>query len=239
MPLAPKTRRRALILLAGLVLALVAAVGVAWHLSTRPPEWWHELPRDEPAVQAQAERVENGVVSELSRARPAEAQEPYRSGEWTLDITEAEANAWLGTRLRSWVQNRGGEWPRTVDAVQVSFRAGKIAIGVHLVEAGMDRVVSVVGMPEVREGAVWLRIDRMAVGGLALPKGVILDQFGSLVRWESTAKILDAVEGQRPVLDEAILELDGGRHVRITGVRAEAGRVVVTCRTEKESPQGP
>jgi hypothetical protein len=123
--------------------------------------------------------------------------------------------------------------------VQVSFRPGSIAIGVHLVEAGMDRIVTVAGMPEVRDGAVWLRIDRMAVGGLPLPKGVILDQFGSLVRGESTAEILDALEGKRPVLDEPILELDGGRLVRITGVLSEAGRVVVTCRTEKESPGAP
>jgi hypothetical protein len=76
MPLAPKTRRRALILMAGLVLALIAAIGAAWHLSTRRPAWWHEVQRDAPAVQAQAEQVENGVVSELSRARPAETQRP-------------------------------------------------------------------------------------------------------------------------------------------------------------------
>jgi len=233
MPLSPGTRRRGLILLAGFVLLVVLGVVIAWYLSFQRPEWWHVVPADAPATRAQAEQVENGVVSELSRARPAEASGPYRSHEWTLEITEAEANAWLASRAKSWVRNRGEEWPAVVDGIQVSFRPGTIAIGVHLEQSGMNRVVSVEGMPEVRDGAVWVKVDRMAVGGLPLPRAVVMDQLGSLVG-ESTADLLDAIEGRRPVLDEAILELDGGRHVRITGVRAEAGRVVLVCRTEKE-----
>jgi hypothetical protein len=233
MPLASATRRRALILLASLVLLVVLGVGIAWYLSFQRPEWWHVVPADSPATRAQAEQVENGVVSELSRARPAEASGPYRSHEWTLEITEAEANAWLATRAKGWVRNRGEEWPAVVEAIQVSFRPGSIAIGMHLEDSGLNRVVSVTGLPEVRDGAVWVRVERMAVGGLPLPRAMVMDRLGSLIG-ESTADLLEAIEGRRPALDEAILELDSGRHVRITGVRAEAGRVVLVCRTEKE-----
>jgi hypothetical protein len=234
MPLAPATRRRVLILLAGLVLLVVLGVAIAWYLSFQRPEWWHVVPADAPATRAQAEQVENGVVSELSRARPAEATGPYRSHEWALEVTEAEANAWLASRAKGWVRNRGEEWPAVVDGIQVSFRPGAVAIGVHLEQSGMNRVVSVAGMPEVRDGAVWVKVERMAVGGLPLPRWVVLDQLRSLLGGEASSEVLEAMEGRRPVLDEAILELDGGRHVRITAVRAEAGRVVLMCRTEKE-----
>jgi len=222
-----------LLLLLGLVLLLAIAGGYAWWLSQQRPEWWHEVPLDEP-TQVQAEQVENTVVSELSRARPAEAPGPYRSREWQLEVSEEEANAWLATRLKGWVANRDGHWPQAIDGVQVALEPGQVRVGIHLVQGGFDRVVTVTGLPEIRDGGVWLNISGMALGGLPLPREFLLDQFGSMVRGDSTDDILAALEGQRPALDRPVIELDNGRLVRITGVRVDAGRLVLTCRTEKD-----
>jgi hypothetical protein len=181
-----------------LLLVLLCGVGAALYaLSRREPEWWY---RPDAGTPLAAERVENQVVSELSLARPAQETGPYRSGGWTLEVTQAEANAWLATRLRLWVENRGGRWPAQVEGVSVAFRPGRVLLGVKLGEGYGGRVVSGAASPEVREdGSVWLRVEGVSLGGLPVPANVVLERLRPLVRG-SGGEMIAAFEGRSALM---------------------------------------
>ncbi len=224
--------KRRLVRVLGLLLVLLCGAGVGLYLlSGREPAWWY---RPDARTPLAAERLENQVVSELSLARPAERLGPYRSGEWTLEVTEEEANAWLATRLRAWVENRAGRWPGEVEGVRAAFRPGMVLLGARLDESYGGRVVSGAAVPRIEPGgALWLRTEGMSLGGLPLPSGVLLDRLRSMVH-AGGAEVVAALDGQAPLLPDAVVPMDDGRRVRITRIEVREGVLVLTCRTEKD-----
>ncbi len=223
-----KRRRRALAIATLLLLASGAAL---YLLSRREPEWWYQPGESAPLA---AEQVENAVISELSLARPAARQGPYRSREWTLEVVQDEANAWLATRLRSWVENRGGRWPDQLDGVRVAFEPGRVLLGLRLTEEYGGRVISTAGVPRVAtDGSLWLQATSTRLGSVPLPQGLLLDRLRQLSQG-GAADLVNALDGRSALLRDAVIGLDDGRRVRILGVEVADGVLRLRLRTEKD-----
>lgn len=221
--------------MAGALLAVAGLLALAaWGLTRRTPGWWRE---PEPGAAQAGQRLENAVVSELSRTRPAATPAPekhYRSGEWTLTITQDEANAWLATRARGWLENRGVRWPQGVDSLRVAFEDGLVRIGARVTEDGVSRVVSAAAAVEVKDEGLWLHVSGVAVGGLRLPVTLVRSQFGGLMGDGQAMDIGAVLNSVQPVVKPAIVKLEDGRVIKVIGAKVELGDLQVTCRTEKE-----
>jgi hypothetical protein len=237
----PRLPRWLRVVLALQILAL-GALGFAYLLTLRAPSWWREVKAD-PQTTVAAEQVENGVVTQLSLVRPAdpEAKQGYRSREWSVSLSAEDADAWLGTRLKQWVENQGGHWPEQLSGAQVEFAPGVIKAGVKLEDGG--RVVFVEVAPEVRaDGSLWLMPRGMGAGAMPLPTWLVLQEVREGVvqrlaagsaRRAQVEEAIDVLAGKRPALKDAVVKLDDGRSVRLLKVTPVDGRLELTCRTEK------
>src|SRR5689334_15852919 len=72
------------------------------------PSSWRTTP--DPAAASTAEQLENGVVAHFTLARPpdptlnpAKPDPRYQSAPWAVSISANDANAWLATRLKQWL----------------------------------------------------------------------------------------------------------------------------------------
>jgi hypothetical protein len=223
----------------------LAGVGFAYLLTLREPAWWRDVKAADPATIDTASQVENGVVTQLSEVRPAdpEAKGGYKSREWSVSISAADADAWLATRLKQWVENQGGHWPQQLTSVQVEFSSGVIKVGVRQEEGGSARFVYVEAAPELRaDGSLWLLPRGMGAGAMPLPMGVVRNEVREAVinrlppgstKRQQAEEAIEVLAGQRPALKDAVVKLEDGRCVRLLKIAVFEGRIELTCRTEK------
>jgi hypothetical protein len=224
---------------------VLAAAGVAYLLTLKEPSWWREVKAADPATIDTASQVENGVVTQLSEVRPAdpEAKGSYRSRDWSVSISAADADAWLATRLKQWVENQGGHWPEQLTSVQVEFDPGVIKVGVRQNDGGSARVVYVEAAPELRaDGSLWLLPRGVGAGAMPLPMGVVRNEVKEAVinrlpegsaKRQQAEEAIEVLAGQRPALKDAVVKLEDGRCVRLLKMVVFEGRIELTCRTEK------
>jgi hypothetical protein len=247
-PLAPIRWPRWIRAVVVLQLLLLAAAGVCYLLTRLEPSWWRDPKPQGPATASTAEQVESGVVAQLSLARPSDPQHPapnhgYQSGEWSVSITAEDADAWLATRLKQWIENQGGRWPDQLTGAQVEFAPGVIKAGVRLDTGGQSRIVVIELAPEVRaDGSLWFTPKGMAAGAMPLPAALVMQEVreamlagmpaGSARRTQAQ-QALDILAGKQPALKDAVVKLDDGRSVRLLRFVPVAGRIELTCRTEK------
>jgi hypothetical protein len=209
------------------------------------PAWWRELDPADTALAARALALENGLVSVLSAPRPA-------GTEWTAAINAADASAWLVTRLPRWLASQAPDlpWPSEVKQVQVGFEGETVTIGAKLVRDGAEQFLAVEIEPLIAgQGSLWTPAKTIDVGRLRLPAALILDGHGQPAAWGSrlvserdvpanlrelpqTAALARALAGEAPAVQNASLRLQDGRRVRLLGVRAQGGQLLLTCRTE-------
>lgn len=203
--------------------------GAAWYasrMSTEAPAWWAEVEATLPAEQAR--EFENAALTQLSAVRPegGAAGERYRSGEWSVSISEADANAWLEHRLRGWAESQELEWPGAVSKVRVRFEEGVVVIAARVLRDGRDVVVSARARVRFEEsGALWVEVEGLRLGRLPVPAGLIREEIDE-------EEVREMIAGRRPVMDEALIPVDSGRRVRLIGLRSRDGRLEVTARTE-------
>ncbi len=218
---------------------------VGWNLIRQTPSWWRASVVADPAA---AEAVEHGIVSQLSMIRPTDPSLPadsamWRSEIWRVSLQEADANSWLGSRLKLWMGNQDVRWPKDVVSIQTDFAAGVIRVGVNLTIEGRQQVVWAEVEPVVDEnGSLWMPARRIEIGNMPLPPKVIISwlrkgsdsplgaQISSLP--ESRA-LFDALLGEKPLVADAYIRLDGGRRVRVLKMSPVDGRLELTCRTER------
>jgi hypothetical protein len=160
-----------------------------------------------------------------------------------VSISDQDANAWLATRFKQWLENQGARWPEQLAGVQIAFEPGVVRAGVRLAGAGGGRVLYIEARPEVRaDGSLWLVPAGMGAGAMPLPTSLVLAEVrsevidalpqGSAGRSEAE-RALGALSGTTPALKDAALKLEDGRRVRLTGIKVLKGRAELTCRTEK------
>jgi hypothetical protein len=246
----------------GLFLAGVITGGVlvAGWLADQRPRWWDSVDSADPGTIAVADAVENGAVDLLSQVRPSRETAPglLTSEPWTVRLTPEDANAWLAVRMPKWVRNQSDNfrWPSQVAQLQVDFREDDIVLGVRAVTGGGERYLWVTLAPTIDDdGALWLRATWVHVGRLSLPAAWFLPGGGgpnpgsggvdgsrpTLVTQNipddirslpQTDALLAALNGAGPVARNPTVRLADGRRVRIVGLEAQDGALLVTCRTE-------
>jgi hypothetical protein len=231
---------------------LVIVVGVG--LSRGTPAWWTagasgETPTGEP----DADEVERGAVLENLIINRAYAHEgtPTPSGamEWAVSLPERDVNAWLNTRLPKWLNNQGAKpvWPVEVSRVLMRFEDGVIRLGTRVTRDGITHVYSATVLLSLERadrrggGELWLRTPWLWVGRLPIPSGLVLGRLradpsrdlpSELSRLPQTKDFLDALSGNRPIIESLSLRLEDGRRVRVTRLEVREGRLSVWCVTE-------
>jgi hypothetical protein len=245
------------IIIVGLVLAsgatLLLLVGYA--LTRGSPSWWRTRQANQAATAA---AVENGVVNHLTAVRArdqaqkeaaAKTGEKWKSEAWSVSLQAADVNAWLAERLPRWLENRQPpvKWPRQVREVQVEFADGIVRVGTRVAaasgdESDRDQFLSVELRPELMDdGKLWLRASGVSVGALPVPSALAMEwvrQVSGELFTEMMEKVpeakttLEAMAGERPLVNDAVVRIDGGRRVRLLKIIAKNGRLDVTCRTE-------
>ena len=236
----------------GLGLAIAVTLGwllIASLLRAAPP-WWRQVRVSEAQTQQIAQEVENSVVTLLHLSREGAASSSgsdgrsegglWRSEPWGVSIPASDANAWINARLPRWLETSGSDLrlpPEFRDA-QVEFDDGRVWIGVAYrgSEAeGTSRVLSAGFVPSFdASGMLGLRLERVSIGRLPISRGMLHEVVERLDAG-SDPEVLGAVRallaGER-VGVSPVLDLEDGRRVRITGLRARGGRLEVTCVTE-------
>lgn len=250
----------------GIALSLLLALAV-WLVGRglrATPTWW-----DEPAAASAdtadlARRVEGALGSQASARRdmdplrtpgdhpPETDPNTLASEPWAFTLSVEQANAWLATRLRLWVESQGHTWPEQLAAVRVHFAGGRIIAGARLEREGQNRYVTATMRPEVRDdGSLWLTAETITVGRVAMPASWVLDQasarsdeivpepFRGLPEADAVFRVF---AGQVPLSSEPEIRLPrpDKRRVRLLALdmvddpKAAPGvqRVAVTCRTE-------
>lgn len=216
--------------LTGAVMTLAAGFTVAalaaFSLAVSEPAWWGASGVDRVEAARVAEDVERGVSNALHLGRPL--------GEaWMVGIAQDDANAWIADRLPMWLANQGVRRPELLPEVRVAFDEGRIRIGFKRRDS--ERMATVSLRPRFDErGALWTPATGLSVGRLRLPSGMLrergLDQVPDPYRESDGAKRAAAtLSGEIPAPTE--LRLADGRVVRVTGVKVEEGRLVLTCVT--------
>ncbi len=195
---------------------------VAWRRSWQTPEWWSPLPIG-PDTAHSAEVFEQRVVNEGHRVRGLEDS-------WDLTLEETGANGWLFTRLKDWMRSQVpplslGEGVRSV---RVMFRAEVAYVAAEL-EGG--RIATVGVKPAIDDrGRLVLAVQSASVGRLGLPAVWATRALSPSSSRGGGGGWLRFEEG-RVVLEEPVLKLADGRRVRIVGIEAREGSLVLRCKT--------
>jgi len=249
--LCPRTKR--LVFWSGLGVSAMACFALAWAvlLMRGAPVWWRTISPGDTRTTRVAQEVENGVVSALHEVRPTDErfeapdEGHWRSEAWHASLRAVDANAWLNTRLPKWFDSSSEEtsWPGDLAGVQVEFDHGKIHVGAEVLRNGRRRFISATLAPEVNaKGELWMRARTVRLGRLPIPPTWVLGGGGDVpaIRYvpgefrdmPETRALFEAFIGLRPLLTDAVLQLEDGRQVRLLSLVPRDGRLEFTCRTE-------
>lgn len=250
-----KPRLRTIVIVLGVTSVFIGSiVAIAvWQMSVHSPDWWRSLDPTSEQTIATGKAVEHTIANEFHRVeRPGQrlddgdptTTDPWHSEPWGISIAAGEANAWLNTRLRPWLESQDETfvWPSDLAEIQVEFDDASIQLGVRLERPGRDRLLSARVEPLVSiSGELWMPASWAYVGRLPIPARWVLDQsdrrleklVADRVQEGDTAQaIVGALKGLEPATDEPIIRLGDGRQVRLLGLRANRGRLDLVCRTE-------
>jgi len=223
-----------------------------YALTHAAPAWWRSRrPADPVAIKA-AEEVENGLVTEFSSVRPGDPKfqprpgQSWQSEKWSVSLSEADANAWLNERLRTWITTKDSKvrWPEEVQEVQVEMVEGVLHIGTKVRTSAGSRVVALSVRPNVHAGgSLWMPAEGVQIGTIPLPSSFVLEWAERAVRElfpdsktarVDTQNVLEAFQGKSALVRDPVVKLEGGRHVRLLGIATREGRMDLTFRTEKK-----
>ncbi len=212
-------RRRITTVIILLVLALLTAALVGWWALGQRPAYYEPVVVDDPAVRAQAERVEQVVSSEATRVRPA--ADPM----WQVTLTQDQINHWLAVRMPQWLANQqiDTSFLAAVRNPMVGLVDGRIELAAETRAPGMgDVVVRLVYEPQFDEAAqvVRLRLAGIRTGSLPLPTDAVLDKL-----------VTDARVRQQIESLALNIPLGDGRTVTIAGMQFQGDAVTLVGRT--------
>ncbi|MBX3385756.1 MAG: hypothetical protein KF768_04215 [Phycisphaeraceae bacterium] len=231
-----------------------SSVLIVSALTRAEPSWWGVVDPDDPKTRQLAEQLENGVTTLLSDPRPPNKSRDPRDP-WTVRLNAADANAWLNARLRQWLDTQddiGFKWPEQVQELRVRFDDGRIYVGARVDQNGASQIFTAALRPRFEaDGALWLPAERIALGRFGLPATWVLptraddspasnvspvvDRVGEvseeIAELPQTRQVLRALAGANAVLSNPIVKLPDGRRVRLLGLRAQGGGLLITCQT--------
>lgn len=234
----PKPRRRLLALAACLALCLAGAALTILLLARATPEW--AAGASVPDASA-AESFEHAVVRHLTAVRDedpsvmASGEATWNSVPWSVSLSDDDLRAWLAHRLEPWARNRGllDAWPAELSHPIVVCDEGVLHVGVRL-GGPSGRLIHITCAPRLAEdGSLWLTPSAAGMGRLHLPpRWVLHDSLIGSGADAQTSRLLEVLRGERPLVDEVVIPLEGRRRVRILVLSPHPGRLEVRCRTE-------
>jgi hypothetical protein len=231
---------------AGIVALAVGGISLL-SMTRETPAWWRPATFTDTQSYIAAQNLENGVATLLTSARPPnEGGDPTKP--WTVGLRSAEANAWLNTRLQKWLESQNGvkfRWPSELEELRVEFSDQRIYVGARIRSAGQEQILTAVLAPEFRaDGSLWLPAEVVTLGRLSVPAKWVLGKRGggpvgeavtnvpeSIAELPQTRVVLSAFAGENAVMLEPTIRLGDGRRVRVLGLSAKDGRLLITCQT--------
>lgn len=227
--------RRVKRVLGVLLLLLVGLIGAAvvwgWSAWRKTPEYWQVI--DAPPVSPRraelaqrAERFEYWVVERFGQVRED-------AGLWQIELDQQEINLWLATRLPQWLANQKIQMPDWLHDPMVVVQSGRVIVAAQMRTEALDKVVSLEYEPRTGEsGVVELGLQQVRGGNLPLPYEQVMDAAQSQIDSENQQRVAE-FNLLRDKLRAVPLrrELDDGRTIEVLEVRAEPGKLTLTCRT--------
>ena len=216
---------RAILIIMCVLALVVVAVGL-WvvRLARAVPEFYHPVAASNESTAA-AESVEHVLAREISRVRPAAAgssRNNYESERWEVSLTEDDLNAWLSLRLPEWLSSRGTSLPAGfTDPVLECVDGGLILAATWDSPIGKVVISQPIRIVDGHE----LAMDAPAVGELPAP-AVFQEAIAAVLQHVKSGLTMQA---GRVKLER--IGLEDGREVRVEAIRADAGGVVLVCRT--------
>jgi hypothetical protein len=231
----------------------------AYFMAKMTPGWFVPQSPQDPLVIAAARRIENNVATVLTKVRQPgalAANQPASLGpdRWAISLSAQDANAWLSVRLPMWMESECDPplaWPKEVGAVQVAFEGGRIYVGASLRAGGsedQERVLTASIEPIFDEhGSLWTPARSIGLGRVAVPAGLIMQAGaggggaengasptgmpGELADLPQTKGVLGALAGKVPALRSPVLKIGDGRRVKLVGMEAKNGKLIITLET--------
>ena len=220
-----------------LLLVIVAGGAWLWRCARSAPSWYATLDPNDQAVIGLADTVEKRLLEEFHKIRPDE--DP-----WTVRVREHQLNAWLAARLPEWIAHEEDlDWPRELGAPQIHVEEDGINLAVEVTLDDHAQVITTRLTPQIIDGHVYLTVDRVGVGRIALPG-------------EGAEKLLELIERIAPdgVFDESVadrflgmlsgneeaagsrISLSDGRLVELIEMHLSDGAIDLTGRTLSADP---
>ncbi len=233
-------RRWAISAIAVLLIALGA--GLAFWFGQSVPAGWRQARRIEQETTAEqrlalAERLENRVVNAVSFTDHfLNNGNPRLPVTAEIELSVTEVNAWLETRLPLWLRNVGVRLPETLREPTFWIESDHAVLAVSVQRGDEPRILSIAAAPRFHEdGTASLTIEGVRLGRLPLPTNQLLDRVKQLSdRNGLDPKSRDALDvALRSKRFPPVRTIDSQRQTRITGVRFENDRVVLTVRMER------
>ncbi|MCA9277991.1 MAG: hypothetical protein H6815_04295 [Phycisphaeraceae bacterium] len=234
-------------------------------LSLQPPDWWRSVDPTKPATIDAANRLQNALITEAHRVdRPIDEeadivqQGGYQTQPWRIALNAELANAWLSVELPKWLDSEAHvTLPTDVSEIQAEFRGGVIMLGVSRASGRNKKFYWLTLRPELDEnGSLWMRAERTVAGQLPVPRSMVIDAAfraaeanGENLNSPAASAELDLdtdidspitviasiLAGKRPMLHNAVVRLEDGRMIRLQNIRANNGKLEITCITERAS----
>jgi hypothetical protein len=232
-----------------LVLLLIGIpAATVWYGLSFKPAYWEPVEETRPDAREGAVRFEQSLrnhvppASETSRSSfsptvplaPGSQAVPGRREptEWTEEITQAQLNAWLRSRVTEWGANRGVN-PRLLELLgrsQVSIDVGVVEVGVPFTKASISGVVRMRYRPVTGgDGRVRLMAEDAHVGLAPVPISMAIDNLLSDVPGADEGEI-ERLRARASAID-LVVPLRDGRQVGVVDMALIPGQAIVTFRT--------
>jgi len=169
------------------VLLIALGVGLAFWFGQSVPAGWRQARRLEQQTTAEqrlalAERLENRVVNAVSFTDHFLSNgNPSLPVTAEIELSVAEVNAWLETRLPLWLRNVGVRLPEAVREPTFWIDGDHAVLAVAVQRGDDPRILSITAAPHFHaDGTASLTIEGVRLGRLPLPTNQLLDRVEQL-----------------------------------------------------------
>ncbi|MDX1947735.1 MAG: hypothetical protein SFU86_20225 [Pirellulaceae bacterium] len=221
----------------GLILALLGLVAggiftlVAWRATQQVPQFYVEALVPEPARQREA-------ADELEREVLDLHNEVRRPGRWEARFSQDHINGWLATDLP---EKFPGALPKGVSEPRVAIEPDLVQLAVRFQQGEVSTVLSAAGDAYLTErpNEVAIHLHYVRAGAIPVPLGQFLDQIargateaGLPLRWSES-------DGQPVAIIALPLSREEfrGQNLQVERLEVREGEIVISGRTEPESPR--
>lgn len=233
------TARRRARIWGGLVLGTIAvatvAVLIAIVLWVAAPSYWNDAlraraegsPAEHAAIAQRFESHANAALTSLPRSREDMTRE--------LVLPMAEVNAWLGARMRPWLESQGVTLPPEIGPVVLAAEDGRLVLAFRVQTPQIDQVFSVVFDVQIQgEHRGVMKLIAIRGGRLPLPLGLALRELPPDVRQNVPPKFMAVIEqAQTGIVFDPAFRIDSMRNIRVLNLEITDQAIRATVRQER------